>query len=241
MGTVVSFDIPPRAAAAMDAAIQWLHWVDRTFSPYRDDSDVSRYGRGEVSLAECAPELADVLDQAAAIGDLSVGYFTTAPGGRFDPSGFVKGWAVERAASILTESGSDSHCVNGGGDVRCVGSRQPGQPWRVGIADPLRPRALALVVTGHDLAVATSGVAERGQHIINPHTGEPATGLASITITGPSLTLADAYATAAFAMGAAARDWAESLEGYEAYAIAPDRSTWHTTGFARYLDSRAGR
>jgi FAD:protein FMN transferase len=241
MGTVVSFDIPPRAAAAMDAAIQWLHWVDRTFSPYRDDSDVSRYGRGEVSLAECAPELADVLDQAAAIGDLSAGYFTTAPGGRFDPSGFVKGWAVERAASILTESGSDSHCVNGGGDVRCVGSRQPGQPWRVGIADPLRPRALALVVTGHDLAVATSGVAERGQHIINPHTGEPATGLASITITGPSLTLADAYATAAFAMGAAARDWAESLEGYEAYAIAPDRSTWHTTGFARYLDSRAGR
>ena len=241
MGTVVSFDIPPRAAAAMDAAIQWLHWVDRTFSPYRDDSDVSRYGRGEVSLAECAPELADVLDQAAAIGDLSAGFFTTAPGGRFDPSGFVKGWAVERAASILTESGSDSHCVNGGGDVRCVGSRQPGQPWRVGIADPLRPRALALVVTGHDFAVATSGVAERGQHIINPRTGEPATGLASITITGPSLTLADAYATAAFAMGAAARDWAESLEGYEAYAIAPDRSTWHTTGFARYLDTRAGR
>jgi FAD:protein FMN transferase len=241
MGTVVSFDIPPRAAGAMDAAIQWLHWVDRTFSPYRDDSDVSRYGRGEVSLAECAPELADVLEQAAAIGDLSAGYFTTAPGGRFDPSGFVKGWAVERAASILTESGSDSHCVNGGGDVRCVGSRQPGQPWRVGIADPLRPRALALVVTGHDLAVATSGVAERGQHIINPRTGEPATGLASITITGPSLSLADAYATAAFAMGAAARDWAESLEGYEAYAIAPDRSTWHTTGFARYLDTRAGR
>jgi FAD:protein FMN transferase len=235
MGTVVSFDVAPGAAPAMAAAIRWLHWVDTTFSPYRDDSDVSRYGRGEASLAECAPELADVLEQAAAVGDVSHGYFTTTPGGRFDPSGFVKGWAVERAASILTESGWDSHCVNGGGDVRCVGSRHPGRPWRVGIAHPLRPGTLALVVAGDDFAVATSGVAERGQHIINPHTGAPATGLASVTVTGPSLTLADAYATAAFAMDGAARDWAESLDGYEAYAIAPDGSTWQTTGFAGYI------
>lgn len=235
MGTVVSFDVPPRACAAMTGAIQWLHWVDATFSPYREDSDVSRYGRGEVSLPECAPELADVLEQAAAVGELSDGYFTTTPGGRFDPSGLVKGWAVERAAAMLTEAGSPGHCVNGAGDVRCAGSRDPGEPWRIGIADPLRPGLLALVLAGHDFAVATSGLAERGQHIINPHTGEPATGYASITITGPSLTLADAYATAAFAMGGAARDWTESLDGYEAFAITPDGGTWHTTGFARYL------
>lgn len=235
MGTVVSFDIRADAAPAMAAAIRWLHWVDATFSPYRDDSDVSRYGRGEVGLAECAPEMAYVLDQSAAIGDLSHGYFTTTPGGRFDPSGFVKGWAVERAAAMLTEAGSPSHCVNGGGDVRCTGSRAPGQPWRIGIADPLRPSALAMVVTGHDFAVAKSGVAERGHHIINPHTGQPATGHASVTIAGPSLALADGYATAAFAMGGAARDWAESLDGYEAFAISPDGSAWQTSGFASYI------
>jgi len=235
MGTVVSFDVPGDAAAAMARAIRWLHWVDATFSPYRDDSDVSRYGRGELSLTECAPELADVLEQAAAISDRSGGYFTVTPGGRFDPSGYVKGWAIERTAAMLAEAGSASHCVNGGGDVRCVGSRQPGQPWRVGIADPRQPGTLAVVVAGHDFAVATSGAAERGPHIINPHTGQPATGLASITIAGPSLALADAYATAAFAMGDAARGWAEALDGYEALAIAPDGATWHTTGFSRYL------
>ena len=90
----------------------------------------------------------------------------------------------------------------------------------MGIADPLRPGRLALVVGASDCAVATSGTAERGPHILDPHTGQPASGLASLTIVGPSLALADAYATAAFAMGPArARDWTASLEGYAAFAI----------------------
>lgn len=235
MGTVVSFDVPAWASAAMAGAIGWLHWVDATFSPYRDDSDVSRYGRGEVSLAQCAPELADILEQAAAVSDRSGGYFTATPGGRLDPSGLVKGWAVERAAAMLSQAGSPGHCVNGGGDIRCVGGREPGEPWRIGIADPLRPGALALVVAGSDFAVATSGLAERGCHIVNPHTGAPATGLASMTVAGPSLTMADAYATAAFAMGPAARDWVGGLDGYEAFAISPDGGTWRTAGFGRYI------
>jgi FAD:protein FMN transferase len=235
MGTVVSFDVPGEAAAAAVSAIRWLHWVDATFSPYKDDSDVSRYGRGELRLTECAPELAGVLEQANEINERSGGYFTVTPGGRFDPSGYVKGWAIEHTAAMLAEAGSGSHCVNGGGDVRCVGDREPRQPWRVGIADPLRPGGLALVVTGSDFAVATSGVAERGPHIVNPHTGRPAAGLASITIAGPSLALADAYATAAFAMGEAARDWTEGLDGYEALAITSGGATWHTAGFSDYL------
>jgi FAD:protein FMN transferase len=254
MGTVVSFDVPGWAGGggdpALDRAVRWLHWVDATFSPYRDDSDVSRYGRGLVTLAECAPELARVLDACAEVSARSGGYFTTTPGGRFDPSGYVKGWAIERAAAILTAAGSAEHSVNGGGDVQCVGDHGAGQPWRVGIADPLHPGSLALVVEGRDLAgrdlagrdvagrefaVATSGVAERGPHIINPHTGRPATGLASITLVGAGLAETDAYATAAFAMGPAARDWVESLDGYEAFAITPVGATWQTGGFGAYV------
>ncbi len=236
MGTVVSFDVPAHVGTAADdgplgQATRWLHWVDATFSPYRDDSDVSRYGRGSVALADCAPELAEVLSACAAVSALSDGYFTTAPGGRFDPSGYVKGWAIERAAAMLTAAGSAEHSVNGGGDVQCTGDRV----WRIGIAHPLRPGTLALVVTGRDFAVATSGVAERGPHIINPHTGRPAAGLASLTVTGPGLTLTDAYATAAFAMGAGARKWVESLDGYEAFAVTEAGATWATSGFARYL------
>ncbi|HUB23397.1 MAG TPA: FAD:protein FMN transferase [Streptosporangiaceae bacterium] len=235
MGTVVSFDVPDWAGQVLDQAVMWLHWVDATFSPYRDDSDVSRFGRGSLPLAGCAPELAEVLAACAEVSERSGGYFTVRPGGRFDPSGYVKGWAIERAAAMLTAAGSAEHSVNGGGDIQCVGDRGPGQPWRVGIADPLRPGSLALVVTGQDFAVATSGVAERGAHIVDPHTGQPATGLASITLVGATLAGTDAYATAAFAMGPAARDWAESLDGYEAFAVTPTGETWQTTGFRAYV------
>jgi FAD:protein FMN transferase len=237
MGTVVSFDVPAWTAApgddgALSQVIRWLHWVDATFSPYRAGSDVSRYGRGEVPLAGCAPELAEVLGACTEVSERSGGYFTATPGGHLDPSGYVKGWAIERAASSLTAAGSDEHSVNGGGDVQCAGQRR----WRIGIADPLRRGRLALVVAGQDFAVATSGTAERGAHIVDPHTGRAATGLASVTVVGPGLTLADAYATAAFAMGSRARDWVESLDGYEAFAITPAGATWQTSGFAAYVD-----
>jgi thiamine biosynthesis lipoprotein len=92
------------------------------------------------------------------------------------------------------------------------------------------------VVTGRDFAVATSGTAERGAHIVDPVAGRPAAGLASVTVAGPCLTQADAYATAAFAMGPdRAREWTESLDGYEAFAILPDGTTWRTSGFGAYL------
>ena len=185
MGTVFSFDLPAAAAPALPRVLSWLHWADATFSTYRDDSDVSRFGRGELTLAQCAPELAEVIGQCAVIRELSDGYFTDWPGGRFDPSGLVKGWAIERAAVMLSAAGVTGHSVNGAGDMQCTGEPEPGQPWRVGIAHPLRPSALAAVITGRDIAVATSGTAERGAHIVNPRTGRPATELASVTVIGP--------------------------------------------------------
>ncbi len=110
MGTVVSFDVPawtaaPGGGGPLGQAVRWLHWVDATFSPYRPGSDVSRYGRGEVPLAQCTPELAEVLRACAEVSARSDGYFTATPGGRLDPSGYVKGWAVERAAALLSAAG----------------------------------------------------------------------------------------------------------------------------------------
>jgi FAD:protein FMN transferase len=246
MGTVVSFDVPAaaRGDGSLDAALSWLHWVDRVFSPYRADSDVSLLAEAEITVEACASEVAEVIAACAALRMQSGGYFTAAPGGRFDPSGYVKGWAVERAAVILSRAGSASHLVNGGGDVQCVGGKpradspagQSPEPWRVGVADPLRPGRLALVVAATDGAIATSGVSERGAHIIDPYTGRPPAGLASITIVGPSLASADAFATAAFAMGPKlARDWTESLDDYEAYAITSDGEVWQTPAFARHI------
>ena len=242
MGTVVSFDVPAAfAGKPLAAAVRWLHWVDARFSPFRADSDVSRLGRGEVSLAGCAPEVGSVLAACESLAAASDGYFSATYAGRLDPSGYVKGWAVERAAALLTEAGSAGHCVNGGGDVQCAGGRGADlvEPWRVGIADPLRPGSLSRVVVGGgpgtSFAVATSGVAERGTHIVDPHTGRPATGLLSVTVVGPHLALADAYATAAAAMGApAAREWLEALDGYCGFAIEADGASWETGGFDAY-------
>lgn len=243
MGTVVSFDVPAAARpdGSLDAAVSWLHWVDRVFSPFRPDSDVSQLADGAVTVDGCAPEVAEVIEACAFIRELSGGYFTASPWGRFDPSGYVKGWAVERAAGILSAAGSASHLVNGGGDVQCAGGRPGpapagGPPWRVGIADPLSRGRLALVVEARDCGVATSGTAERGAHIVNPRTGQAAAGLASVTVIGPSLAMADAFATAAFAMGAdLARQWAETLDGYAAYAITEAGETWQSAGFAAYI------
>jgi thiamine biosynthesis lipoprotein len=244
MGTVVSFDVSAaaRSDGSLDAAIRWLHWVDRVFSPFRPDSDVSLLAGGEVTVEDCVPEMAEVIEECAFVSELSGGYFTTSPWGRFDPTGYVKGWAVERAAAVLSAAGSVSHLVNGGGDVQCAGGRQaagepgrdaPAVPWRVGVADPFNRGRLAVVVEAADCGVATSGTAERGAHIVNPRAGQPAAGLASLTVTGPSLALADACATAAFAMGPAlARDWTGSLDGYEAYAITETGESWQTRGFA---------
>jgi FAD:protein FMN transferase len=230
MGTVVSFDVDAAFGVAVEDAVRWLHWVDATFSTYRADSEVSRLDRGELTEGQCSPEVRDVLAACAALSARTGGYFSATAGGSLDPSGYVKGWAVEQAAAILTEAGSPSHCVNGGGDVRCVGASSRGGNWRIGIADPLNRRALALAVEGTDFAVATSGIAERGAHVLDPHTGLPSQGLLSVTVTGPDLAVADSYATAVFAMGyPRALGWSE--DGYAVFGITEHEGTWRTPGF----------
>jgi thiamine biosynthesis lipoprotein len=239
MGTVFSFDVRDvadaslvRVRTALDAAVASLHRVDEVFSPYRPDSQLSRLARGELTVAGCDPEVTEVLRLCGDAERDSDGWFTTRYAGTLDPTGLVKGWAVERAAGMLVSAGAGAVCLNGGGDVQLHGG-----PWRVGIADPLRPGELAAVVEADgDLAVATSGPAERGCHIVDPHTGAPpAAGLASITVVCPSLTDADARATAAYAMGDAARAWLTDLPRTEAFAVAADGVTWQTSGFSRYV------
>ena len=118
------------------------------------------------------------------------------------PVGLVKGWAVDRAAALLAR-GRARFCIDAGGDVLVRGG-----PWRVGdpASAPARP-ARAPCSTLTDAAVATSGAYERGEHVVDPLTGRPARGALSVTVVGPDLATADAYATAAFAMGARGPAW----------------------------------
>ncbi|MDH6124029.1 FAD:protein FMN transferase [Kitasatospora sp. GP82] len=236
MGTVFSFAVRDATLADLAPALAELHRLDGIFSTYRPQSDISRLARGELELGQCDPLVAEVLDHCTAVGRETDGYFSARAAGALDPSGWVKGWAVERASRLLTQAGFTHHNVTGGGDVQCTGEPTPGRPWRIGIADPARTGQLAAVVTGRHLAVATSGTAERGPHILDPHTGRPPVGALSLTLVGERLARTDACATAAFAMGPhRALHWAEHRPDVEALVILDDGTRLATPGLGRYL------
>ncbi|MFG3320258.1 FAD:protein FMN transferase [Streptomyces sp. NPDC048171] len=244
MGTVFSFDVrggePTAVRAALDEAVAGLHRADEVFSTYRDDSEISRLARDEVTVGACAPEVAEVLELAAEAERVSDGWFSTRYRGRLDPTGIVKGWAVERAARRIAAAGATGVSLNGGGDVQLLGTPGSGRPWRVGVSDPLRPGGLAAVVSAAgaaELAVATSGSAERGAHVVDPRTGRSAvTDLLSVTVVAPRLTWADCWATAAFAMGSReGLRWLESLPGVEGLLITAGDEVRCTGGLAAWL------
>ena len=245
MGTVFSFDVrggePGAVQAMLEKAIAGLHRVNEVFSTYRDDSQVSRLARGELTVGECAPEVAEVLELGAEAERASDGWFSMRYEGRLDPTGIVKGWAAERAARRLAAiPGVSGVSMNGGGDVQLLGAPEPNRPWRVGVADPLRPGGLAAVVSAagtDELAVATSGTAERGAHIVDPRTGRSAvTDLVAVTVVAPKLTWADCWATAAFAMGSGqGLRWLESLPDAEALLITAGDEVRCTGGLAARL------
>jgi thiamine biosynthesis lipoprotein len=227
MGTVATVDLADeRPAAELERlavrAFDWLHEVDRRFSTYKADSEVNRLDRGELSLSECSDDLRLVLDRCADLWRATDGYFDAYAGGRLDPSGFVKGWSVQVASDLLAAAGAPNHCVDAGGDIRARGRPTPGEEWHIGVRHPWRADKLSWILHGTDLAVATSGTYQRGPHVVDPRRGRPATGLRSVTVVGSDLGLADAYATAALAMGEAGLDWLAGLDGYTTAAVTDD-------------------
>jgi thiamine biosynthesis lipoprotein len=234
MGMPIGIDVRDPGEVDVEVAFDWLRGVDATFSTYREDSEISRLDRGELTLADCRPEVDEVLTRCIALERETHGYFSVRAAGRLDPSGFVKGWAVAGAAERLASAGAGSFTINAGGDIVARGRPAPGRLWRVGIRHPEDPEQLAAVLAVEDLTVATSGQYERGAHIVDPHTGRPPAGLLSVTIVGPDLATADAYATAAFAMGSGGPAWTAGLTGYDAMCVTTDHQVLSTPGFARH-------
>ncbi|MYS44268.1 FAD:protein FMN transferase, partial [Streptomyces sp. SID5998] len=115
MGTVFSFDVrggePEAVRAALREAVAGLHRVDEVFSTYRADSEVSRLARGELTVAQCDPQVAEVLALGAEAERMSDGWFSLRYQGRLDPTGVVKGWAAERAARLVAAAGASGVSV----------------------------------------------------------------------------------------------------------------------------------
>lgn len=249
MGTVVTIDVYAKPGAAdaqltavrrqLAAAVAILHRADEVFSIWNPDSPVSRLRRGELRLAEAPAEVADVMAACATARDLSGGVFDpwAMPGG-FDPTGYVKGWAAQRALAAFSVDWMAGAIVNAAGDIASSGSQPTGQPFRIGIADPGAPRRLVEIVelTG---AIATSGCYERGSQLLDPRSGQAAARAASATVTGPDLGLADALATALAVAGEAGLAFIEPLNEYEALVIGIDGSKSRTRHFPTAADTAA--
>ncbi|GAA2553927.1 FAD:protein FMN transferase [Pseudonocardia hydrocarbonoxydans] len=248
MGTAVTVDL--RVAGPADRAVAevvaLLHEVDRVFSTWRPDSDVSRLRAGTLALDACHPWVEQVLTLCARRRDLTAGWFDpwAIPGG-VDPTGLVKGWAAQRASDVLVAHGFDDHCVNAGGDVRVRGDANPGvdgRPgWQVGVVDPADRTRMLDVLVVRDGAVATSGAYERGTLAVDPHSGRRVEPLRSATVTGPDLAVADALSTAASAAGLDALPWLASLDGFEALVVTRGEAVHTTPGWVGPAGRRPGQ
>lgn len=234
MGTAISVEIVGAHSALVDEAFAWFREVDERFSTYKENSEVNKLSRGEITVEECSDDLRFVLSQTTRLWSETDGYFDVYATGSLDPSGFVKGWSVQVASDRLAAAGATDHCLNAGGDVRVRGRPEPGKLWRVGIRHPFEPMKLAWVLEGTDLAVATSGTYERGWHVFDPFSGVPAQALCSVTVTaagaGADLGRADALATAAIAMGRKGIDWLAGLTGYESAVVTHNGEAYSSDG-----------
>ena len=235
MGMPVTVDIRDDEAGedVLEAMFDVLRRADAIFSTYKDDSEISRLNRGELALADAHPDVREVLDRCEALRLETDGYFDVraADPDVIDPSGLVKGWAVDRAAALLDEAGVRNYAVNVAGDMRLRGRACRS---RAGVsASSIRSsrESIAAVVAGERPRDRDLGCVLARRACLDPHTHRPPTGVLSVTITGPELATADAYATAAFAMGAAGIHWTARLRNHEAMTILADQRVLKTPGF----------
>jgi thiamine biosynthesis lipoprotein len=155
-------------------------------------------------------------------------------GMRMNLAGILQGYGVRRAQALMRQMGIQGGLINGSGDVSCWGKQADGSGWRIAIGDPAFPQSVSSWLTVSDMAVVTAGNYEQyftvqGQyygHIINPHTGYPATGLRSVTIICPDVELADGLDEVVFVLGPeAGLAFINSLKGVDCTLITNDGRT----------------
>ena len=237
MGTIVTIDLYGDSNAAdalrpsVQLAVESLHDADNVFSTWKPESPLSRLRRGEIDLATAPGEVHEVLEACAAARELSQGWFDpwASPGG-VDPTGYVKGWAAQRALHLLLRAPVFGAVVNAAGDIATFGFPAENASFHVGITNPLARKEMIAIVapTG---CIATSGTYERGPHLFDPHSGDFVSRLASASVTGPDLGLADAFATALAVAGIDFLSVIEDTAEFEAFVVTDDGERQWTSGF----------
>jgi thiamine biosynthesis lipoprotein len=238
MGMPITVEIvdPGENERLLDAVFGYFGYIDRKFSTFKPDSEISMINRQELRLEEASDEMKAIFRLAEQTRQESEGYFEIRRNGIYDPSGIVKGWAILNAAEILRDAGCENYYVDAGGDIQAAGKNGLGESWRVGIQNPFNPMEIVKVLSIQNCGIATSGTYVRGQHIFNPQVPEqPITDTVSLTVIGSDVFEADRFATAAFAMGPGGIQFIERLTGFEGYMIDKGGMATYTSGFERYI------
>jgi thiamine biosynthesis lipoprotein len=238
MGMPITIEVAESKAAESDVAniFDYFASVDRVFSPYRKDSEISRLNAREITKMQVSADVRQILQLADDTKKESRGYFNIEHNGKIDPSGIVKGWAIFNAASLLKEHGFSNFYIDAGGDIQVFGKNEKGTDWTVGIRNPFNRDEIVKVVHVTNKGIATSGLYIRGQHIYNPHQPDsPITDISSMTVIGPNIYDADRFATAAFAMGVKGIQFIEKLPGYDGYMIDAKGIATMTSRFERFV------
>lgn len=235
MPVSISVVDPQAGLVEAEVVFAYLRHIDRVFSTYQRDSETERINRGELFERDSSEEMRTVIALCEQTRVETNGYFNAWYGGRFDPSGIVKGYAIQGAAELLRQRGFKDFFVEAGGDIQTSGRNHRGEKWRVGIRDPFNLTGLVNVVCLSGEGIATSGSYERGLHIYDPVHGRPANEIASLSVIASNVYDADRFATAAFAMGERGILFLEAIPGLEGYMITWDHLAVCTTGFQRYL------
>ncbi|WP_307857160.1 FAD:protein FMN transferase [Pseudarthrobacter albicanus] len=256
MGTVISLTVPAGTgpgtvgpdgglAAAAAAVERVFAGLDGTFSLYRRDSEASRLARGSMSLRAASAQMRGRYADAVGWRLLTDGAFSPErPDGVLDLSGLIKGYAIEQAGDALLALGVGDWCLNAGGDVLVNGSPRPstGAPWQAGIVDPQDRDTLIggcpLGGPGTKRALATSGSAERGDHIwgarswsARSRTGPAGAEFRQVSVAAPDIITADVLATAIVAGGTPMLDRATDGWEIEVLAVRGSGELLATPGF----------
>lgn len=229
MPFVIHLQMPASESVATTAVERFhdeLKWADEVFSLFKDDSYLSRLNRGEISVDDCPEEMFEILNSCEWYRAKTLGGFDARRPDHLDPSGIVKGWAVERGSAALDAIGAAAWMIGASGDVLVSGE---GREWRIGIADPrvsgdpTGKDVVDVVMLGGKLrALATSGSAQKGLHIWDPATGQGAQHYLQVSVMADNMVDADAWATAIAAGGE--RVLSAALDaGMEAMAITTER------------------
>ncbi|MBT1164384.1 FAD:protein FMN transferase [Bifidobacterium felsineum] len=203
----------------------YLHHVEAAFSPFRTDSQVSAARRGDWSallsaqtphnnahnVSQGVPrgashslphtDFAEIYALVQQAKQLTHGHFNPMHAGQYDPTGIVKGWAIEQAHQrflmpLIKAGVCEAAALGGGGDIQAAVANNSDFTWHIGVQDPANHNATLRTITLRNGAVATSGTSKRGEHITRS-----AHDLAQATVVDDHLTFADMWATTAISAG----------------------------------------